>query len=602
MNKLGLIKMICCLGLLGCQTTYENLSTKQLTSALGEQKVAFNVNQVGYYSDWSKVAYVTGVEASQPALLVNFDSGEVVEQLQTRSVESQNPDLPLTSKIDFSHIQKAGRYVLTYQNVRSPIFSIDDQIYQDAVVKLLRSYTLQRCGEPLNDVVADLKHEVCHLDDSQLFRPLVGVTFEDNDNHTLQASQGWSISTPAPIEIDTTGGWHDAGDFGKYTTTTAVSIGRVLSSYLSQTQYLGQLDLSLEDHVATMPDVLTEMKFGLTWLLKMQHDTGVVYRKVGGKRWPSLGAPEKDTQQRYVYGVATDDTAKFAATMALAARVYEPFDQELASTYLLAANRAWHYLASNPEFMLDWQKHDDSGSGPYKANSTDKELSLTYDTDDRFWAAAELYLTTKKSEFLVYINQHIELPLNLYEWKDPAALGKWHLYQTLCNDNAQRFCQILQQQFITRADAALARSLDSDYALANDKFIWGSNKMVAEEGLFLLQAYQLTGEEKYAMAAIHQADYLMGANPFSLSFVSDVGEKPVKNVSHIYARGEKEYIPGLFVGGPNQLAQANVAPKNKGILSYVDDAKSYAVNEYAIDYNASLIGLLVELRTLNIKE
>ena len=95
---------------------------------------------------------------------------------------------------------------------------------------------------------------------------------------------------------------------------------------------------------------------------------------------------------------------------------------------------------------------------------------------------------------------------------------------------------------------------------------------------------------------------LLGANPFGLSYVSDVGEQPVQNVSHIFTRGENIYIPGLFVGGPNVLAQANVAPKNKGILSYVDNAKSYAVNEYAIDYNASLIGLLIELDKLNIRE
>jgi endoglucanase len=48
----------------------------------------------------------------------------------------------------------------------------------------------------------------------------------------------------------------------------------------------------------------------------------------------------------------------------------------------------------------------------------------------------------------------------------------------------------------------------------------------------------------------------------------------------------------LFEGGPNEKAQAGVAPKEKGALSYADDARSYATNEYAIDYNASLIALI----------
>jgi len=77
--------------------------------------------------------------------------------------------------------------------------------------------------------------------------------------------------------------------------------------------------------------------------------------------------------------------------------------------------------------------------------------------------------------------------------------------------------------------------------------------------------------------------------------VSGVGERPVKHVSHIFARAIGKDIPGLMVGGPNEAAQAKRAPKDKGLMSYADDAASYATNEYAIDYNAALIGLVVQL-------
>jgi len=586
MNNSKYILLLLLINLCACQNTYENLSDKHLSAVEANVESMISVNQVGYYIDGPKVAYLSNYGEQLQVKLVDFDTSKVVETLAFENVEVNNPDLPQMAKIDFSHINKNGRYVLVYKKVRSAVFTIDKTLYRTAITSLLRSFTLQRCGQSLNDKVSNLSHKVCHLDDSQLFRPLTGINFPKQKE----------------VAIDTTGGWHDAGDFGKYVTTTTVSIGRILSGFLSANHFMSKLQLSLKDHSTAMPDVLTEMKYGLTWLLKMQHESGGIYRKVAGKKWPSLGAPNKDLQQRFVYGVSTDDTAKFAAVMALAARVYQVYDDKLSLQYQKAAELSWQYLLANENFMLDWQKKDDSGSGPYKANATDTEISLNYDNDDRLWAAAELYLTTKKNNYLVYINQNIGLPLNVYEWKDPAALGKWHLYNALCQPYSEKFCSKLHRQFIDRAELALQRSLVSDYAIANDKFIWGSNKLVAEEGLFLLIAYQLTNEKKYAQAAIYQADYILGANPFSLSYVSGIGENSVKNVSHIFARGEDVYIPGLLVGGPNKLAQANVAPKNKGILSYIDNAKSYAVNEYAIDYNASLISLLIELRTLDIKE
>jgi endoglucanase len=60
----------------------------------------------------------------------------------------------------------------------------------------------------------------------------------------------------------------------------------------------------------------------------------------------------------------------------------------------------------------------------------------------------------------------------------------------------------------------------------------------------------------------------------------------------LYPIGTGVSLPGFLVGGPNIKGQAGIAPKDLGMLSYVDDEKSYAVNEFAIDYNAALIGLL----------
>ncbi|HEY9830823.1 MAG TPA: glycoside hydrolase family 9 protein, partial [Stenomitos sp.] len=132
----------------------------------------------------------------------------------------------------------------------------------------------------------------------------------------------------------------------------------------------------------------------------------------------------------------------------------------------------------------------------------------------------------------------------------------------------------------------------SGYRLANQDFIWASNKRAAEEGITLLYAYRLTGNPEYMRAAVDQLDYLIGRNHFNKSFITEVGSNSVRNVHHRIAQAKKIVIPGLMVGGPNAQAEDGIAPKGLGPLSYLDDERSYATNEYAIDYNASVIGLM----------
>lgn len=82
-----------------------------------------------------------------------------------------------------------------------------------------------------------------------------------------------------------------------------------------------------------MPIILSEALYGIEWMEKMQRQDGAVYRKLSGAAWPAKIPPWLDSQVRYVYGVSTSDTAKFVATMAFAARTYQPFDKALAERF-----------------------------------------------------------------------------------------------------------------------------------------------------------------------------------------------------------------------------------------------------------------------------
>lgn len=541
-------------------------------SIADEIKSAIVVNQAGYHPDWPKRAMLINKTEDDSIALINAESGELVKMLNPQTAV-EGPQQSELQFLDFSDVKETGRFYLEGSELRSVTFSIAKDSYKEATRLLLRSYYLQRCGVELLDPETGLSHQACHLDD--------GVYPRDDEFN----EEG--------MHRHASGGWHDAGDYGKYLAPASVTVNRLMSLYLMAPERYPDSALSIPESGNGISDLLDELIVELDWMLKMQREDGAVYRKLSGAKWPSVIPPEEDTQVRFVYGVSSPETGKFIASMAMAARTFRNIDKVRSERYLEAAEKSWNWLKFETQQVVDWQKKDDSGSGSYLSSDTDTELQLDTDTDDRLTGALELFLTTKKDEYRDYILAFEPgETYSLYEWKDASSLSLLHLMEQDDTPELLRIREDIQQKLIARADELYANVEKSPFNVANNKIIWGSNKMTAEEGITLAHAWKLSGQEKYLHAAIDQLDYVMGRNPFNLSYVTGVGEKAVKNPVHIFGRSVKRTLPGLLVGGPNESAQDGIAPKSKGLMSYVDHERAYSVNEYAIDYNAALIGLL----------
>src|SRR5690606_39436041 len=108
----------------------------------------------------------------------------------------------------FSQVTEAGHYFLYLPGVgRSYPFRIDPGVYREAKKALLKMLYYQRCGIALEPEYAGVwRHGACHLEDA--------FFFTDRKKHK-----------------DTTGGWHDAGDFGKYTVPAVVTLADLLLAY-----------------------------------------------------------------------------------------------------------------------------------------------------------------------------------------------------------------------------------------------------------------------------------------------------------------------------------------------------------------------------------
>jgi endoglucanase len=94
-------------------------------------------------------------------------------------------------------------------------------------------------------------------------------------------------------------------------------------------------------------------------------------------------------------------------------------------------------------------------------------------------------------------------------------------------------------------------------------------------------------------------DYLLGINPLGYCYVTGTGSKSPVNPHHRLAATDDipGPLPGFLVGGPNPAKQDGCFyPSELPDESYVDVVESYASNEIAINWNATLLHLAIALQ------
>ena len=133
------------------------------------------------------------------------------------------------------------------------------------------------------------------------------------------------------LKIETLGGWHDAGDFGKYTVPTAVTLADLLMAYEFFPTVFEE-SINIPESGNGVPDILNESRFALDWLLKMQDlKTGGVHHKVSTKSFPGFIMPEKDSDVRYINQIpegswSTNEVTTYWNSPAIFVAAY--FDQQ----------------------------------------------------------------------------------------------------------------------------------------------------------------------------------------------------------------------------------------------------------------------------------
>jgi endoglucanase len=532
------------------------------------------VNQAGYTVAARKVSVMTTYADSFQ--VINAATRQAVYRnatgMATLGDAATGMDL---YNADFSSIQTPGEYVLyTSAGDSSQHFLIADSVYNQAYRKSLKGFYYQRCGAALTSTCAQAyAHGVCHTADG---------TF-----HSTAEGTG---------TMEVKGGWHDAGDYGKYVVNGGISVWTLLAAYEWFPEKYAADDLNIPESGNGIPDILDEARYELQWFFKMQRSSdGGVYFKVTHENFEGFIMPQNDGGVRYIYQISSTATGNFVAAMARAARVFKPFDSTFASTCLAAAVKGWQYLQAHPSIVPSGGFKNPSGTvtGEYGDGS---------DNDERLWAAAELYLANGDVSAQAYFTANYAsggIVTGTMAWPYVKPLAELAFLRGTRSGIDTGIKSQIRQSLITYAGSLLTLRENSGFgaALAVYDYNWGSNSQALNNAILMIMAAEEGGQASLKQAACDQLHYVLGMNVHGQSFVTGVGARHTMHPHHrpSGADGIAEPVPGLISGGPNHnvsqdpVLAAHFTSSTPAALCYVDDQGSYASNEICINWNAPLV-------------
>jgi len=554
-----------------------------IVTSVSAQDVEIRRNQVGCYPQQEKVIVVEGINPAGKMRLTMPDGKTVKPKKQVRKAVS-----PWSGKtryvVDLGDLTATGRYHVSVGDKACDLI-VADRPYHDIAKASLRLFYLIRSG--------------CPIEQGGEYNRPVGHP----DTQVIIHNSAASALRPAGTVISSPYGWYDAGDYNKYVVNSAFSIGLMFAAYEQQLDYFAALRTDIPESENRTPDLLDEMMFNLEWLLTMQDPSdGGVYHKLTTPNFEGFVMPTDCHQPRYVVAKSVTASLDFAAVMADAARLFEPFQHDYPGFSAIAAavaERAYQWAKEHPTAFYHQERLKDPAvtTGTYGDGNAGDEF---------FWAASALWRLTGKQQYLDDARKNLPQRFTTPSWGNVASLGafEWLAAET------SPFRDTMLSQLTAYCDEAIkdvaTSCFQSPYGNSPRDFGWGC---LAEycccQGLALLYADKMLGTGKYRRYALQNVDYLLGRNATGYCYVTGFGDKSPMHPHHrpSEADGIEKPFPGMLVGGPNPGQQdkkdlSTPYSSDYPDESYMDVMQSYASNEIAINWNASLVAFLCWLDTL----
>ncbi|MBO9597537.1 MAG: glycoside hydrolase family 9 protein, partial [Cohnella sp.] len=481
---------------------------------------------------------------------------------------------------EFTSLTASGTdYKMTTNGVSSYPFQIQPNVWDGYKDEMTGFYRLQRSGVATADVYPPgyssiapsrkLFHAAGHLDDGKSF---------DGTTH-----------------YDLTGGWYDAGDYGKYGGNQWVGT-EIALAYI---RHADAPEVKYDNDGNGIPDLIDEAVFGSEYLIKWVDQVGGLMYDL-----PNQGGflhPEKVTDN--IPGTADDrqlirpnigGSAKAAATLAATARAIRAAVAEgdidpglvasledFADDCLAAALDFYAYVVAHPTDPLGGYATTRGGLANSKLIA-DVELFLLTG-NPAYHTAATSYVNSLAIGDLLSTNYWDMRPMALAEFY-PAA-----------DSPTQTHIQALLK---SQADTFLTLADDTPYGVLNQFKDFGVNEPHASYVGDMLRYYELFGDPAVLRAVQKGMYWIFGANPWNISWVSGIGtdfaDFPHTRLDEVAntAGSNGAVFPGAMFSGPllkDTLNKRSVSPWYQDRALYQDDTNQWRYNEFSVSIQAGLL-------------
>lgn len=600
----------------GTVITFDNMSLVDLTSDENDyvapeewERAGVLTNQVGYFVGREKKATLLSKKKQDFDILdENGNSVYSGTSIDFGHDDDSDDDVQV---LDFSDFDDEGTFTIeTEDGSTSREFVIgDSSAYSEMLYDSLNYFYQNRSG-------IEIESKYITSGDANALARAAG---HDPDNAEIEQTWGYSGSSGT---IDVTGGWYDAGDHGKYVVNGGFSLWLMQNQYEVAKKYgfedvYADGTMNIPENNNSYPDLLDEARWEMDWMFSMIVDSGdyegMLYHKAHDEKWTALGiAPADDEMKRIVKPPTTAATLNFAACAAQAARLWEGIDDDFSEKCLDAAETAYEAAKKHPDMYAPLD--ESVGGGAYGDDDV---------TDEFYWAACELYITTgdasyhddmKDSDFF------LELPTKLgggesvdtvgsFDWGNTAALGTMSISISDTEDSEKASDNIISasDHYIEIEDGqGYGQPYGPSTLSYNDKdkgYLWGSNSFVTDNSIVMAYGYLLSDDTQYLDGALGGLDYILGRNPMDYSYVTGYGTHAIEYPHHRYwAKQIDDAFPmapsGVMSGGPNSGMQdpwVQGSGWKKGEIPpakcYLDNIEAWSVNECTINWNTSLAWL-----------
>jgi hypothetical protein len=473
---------------------------------------------------------------------------------------------------DFSEVEREGMYQVTVAGERSVPFFIQRDVWRRTLPRSVGYHRYQRCGTAVPNV-----HPVCHLDDARR---------RDNG-----------------ARVDTTGGWHDAGDLRKW-------MGATLMNGLGLLRVARNLGATWDAGGAGLAPILEEVRWGNRYFLKMQDADGLVWNDVGGgvngdnsdNHWTDNQPGTSDDRYLNPAKGGRNQTL-FVVFEAMMAQAFQKADAEYARVCLSAAERCWKARKPvNATGELAWaamgalELYRATGRTEYAADAARAgglllALQNTEHTGNQkevrgFWrvsdSSAEPYVDAVYGGApplaLLELAEGLPKHREAARWREAVRLHVEEYVRPLVARSAYEIVPygIFLGSPTKETYRPLAGELTYRYFMPVRKQFWwlGTTSHLLSYAAMLGNAARAFGKQEYRDMALRQLEWVMGANPFGACLMTGEGTRnPYPHSRYV----------GLIPGGVMNGIAGNM--KDQPVLD-MSNGLDWRTTEYWSPHNA----------------